>query len=81
MEDALLVLEKEPPDVVLTDLGLPIMSGTEGIRILKERHPDLTILALTVDNDDAIIRAFARGHQAILLRPSHAAFGVHQRGV
>lgn len=69
MEDALLVLETEPPDVVLTDLGLPLMSGTEGIRILKDRHPDLPILALTVYNDDEdIFDALCAGASGYLLK-------------
>jgi DNA-binding NarL/FixJ family response regulator len=69
MEDALLVLEKEPPDVVLTDIGLPLMSGTEGIRILKERHSHLPILALTVYNDDEdIFEALCAGASGYLLK-------------
>ena len=74
MEDALLVLEKEPPDVVLTDLGLPIMSGTEGIRILKKRHPDLPILALTVYNDEEeIFEALCAGASGYLLKNTSPA--------
>jgi len=69
MEDALLVLEKEPPDVLLTDLGLPLMSGTEGIRILKQRHPELPILALTVYNDEEdIFEALCAGASGYLLK-------------
>src|SRR5947209_1243046 len=38
--------------VVLVDIGLPGMSGIEGIRILHERHNTLPLLALTVYDDD-----------------------------
>ncbi|HEY7546569.1 MAG TPA: response regulator transcription factor [Blastocatellia bacterium] len=69
MEDALRVIEKEPPDVLLTDIGLPLMSGTDGIRILKERHPNLPILALTVYNDDEdIFEALCAGASGYLLK-------------
>jgi len=69
MEDALRVLEKEPPDVLLTDLGLPLMSGTDGIRILKTSHPNLPILALTVYNDDeSIFEALCAGASGYLLK-------------
>jgi DNA-binding NarL/FixJ family response regulator len=69
MEDALRVLEKDPSDVVLTDLGLPLMSGAQGIRILKQRHPDLPILALTVFNDDEeIFDALCAGASGYLLK-------------
>ncbi len=52
MEEALRATERELPDVILTDIGLPGMSGVEGTRVLKERHPDLPIVALTVYDDD-----------------------------
>ena len=69
MEDALRVLEKEPPDVLLTDLGLPLMSGAEGIKILKGLHPQLPILALTVYNDDDdIFEALCAGASGYLLK-------------
>lgn len=74
MEDALLVLEKEAPDVLLTDLGLPLMSGTEGIRILKERHALLPILALTVYNDEEdIFEALCAGASGYLLKNTSPA--------
>ena len=69
MEEALRVLEKEPPDVLLTDIGLPLMSGTEGIRILKGLYPDLPILALTVYKDDEdIFEALCAGASGYLLK-------------
>ena len=69
MEEALRVLEKEPPDVLLTDIGLPLMSGTEGIRILKALYPDLPILALTVYKDDEeIFNALCAGASGYLLK-------------
>ena len=37
--------------MTLVDIGLPGMSGIEGIRILKERYPALPLLMLTVYDD------------------------------
>src|SRR6478735_6203202 len=48
MEDALQRIGPMPPDVILTDIGLPGMSGIEGIRILRDRFSAVPILALTV---------------------------------
>src|SRR5205823_13579829 len=48
MEDALERIGGNVPDVVLNDIGLPGMNGIDGIRILKERHPALLILMLTI---------------------------------
>ena len=38
--------------MVLIDIGLPGVSGIEGIRILKDRWPDLLMITLTVYEDD-----------------------------
>src|SRR5688500_1489772 len=58
MEEALQQIGNCPPDVALVDIGLPGMSGIEGIEILKVRHPQLLILVLTVyDDDERIFRA------------------------
>lgn len=74
MEDAIYVMQKEPPDVLLTDLGLPLMSGTDGIRILKEHHPQLPILALTVYNDEEdIFEALCAGASGYLLKNTSPA--------
>ena len=58
MEEALRGLDEERPDVVLTDLGLPGMSGIEGIGRIRARFATLPILALTVhDSDDHVFAA------------------------
>jgi DNA-binding NarL/FixJ family response regulator len=69
MEEALASLERSRCDAVLTDIGLPGMSGIDGIRILRERFPDLPILALTVYNDDdKVFRALCAGASGYLLK-------------
>ena len=69
MEDALRMLSGQLPDVILTDIGLPGMSGTEGIRILKDRFPDIPILALTVyDHEGEIFDALCAGANGYLLK-------------
>jgi DNA-binding NarL/FixJ family response regulator len=40
-----------PPDVLIMDLGLPGMSGTEGIKIIKERFTDTDIVVFSIYND------------------------------
>ncbi len=74
MEEALDRMSHELPDVVLNDIGLPGMSGIEGIRILKERHPQLVILMLTVyDDDDRIFDAICAGACGYLLKKTPPA--------
>jgi len=69
MEQALSEIDKGVPDVVLVDIGLPGMSGIDGIRRLKQRHPDLLMLVLTVyDDDQRIFDAICAGACGYLLK-------------
>lgn len=52
MEEALAKVNSDLPDVLLVDIGLPGMSGIEGTRRLKDKHPGLAVLMLTVYDDD-----------------------------
>ncbi|MEP7340894.1 MAG: response regulator transcription factor [Acidobacteriota bacterium] len=47
VEDALRTLE-EAPDVMLLDIQLPGMSGSDGVRVFRERFPELEVVMLTV---------------------------------
>ncbi len=69
MEQALDQLGADLPDIVLSDIGLPGMSGIDGIRILKERYPQLIILMLSVyDDDERIFNALCAGACGYLLK-------------
>jgi DNA-binding NarL/FixJ family response regulator len=69
MEEALRGIGADAPDIVLTDIGLPGMSGIEGIRRLRERFPNLPMLALTVyDNDDNVFDSLCAGATGYLLK-------------
>lgn len=69
VEEALERLKDDVPDVLLSDIGLPGLSGIEGVRILKGRFPDMQILMLTVyDDDDRIFDALCAGASGYLLK-------------
>jgi DNA-binding NarL/FixJ family response regulator len=69
MEDALESMGRVAPDVMLVDIGLPGMSGIEGIRLLREQFADTPILALTVyDDDDRVFEALCAGASGYLLK-------------
>jgi DNA-binding NarL/FixJ family response regulator len=69
MEEALPALEREPPDVLLADVGLPGMSGIEGVRLLSERDPEIAILMLTVYGDgERVFEAICAGACGYLLK-------------
>jgi DNA-binding NarL/FixJ family response regulator len=69
MEDAIGGMAGNLPDVVLVDIGLPGMSGIDGIRVLKHRYPALPLLVLTIYGDDTrIFEALCAGACGYLLK-------------
>jgi DNA-binding NarL/FixJ family response regulator len=69
VEPALASLSPANVDIVLMDLGLPGLSGLEGIALLKARHPELRLIALTVYEDtDRIFEALCAGASGYLLK-------------
>jgi DNA-binding NarL/FixJ family response regulator len=69
MELALPRLEADPPDVALFDIGLPGISGIEGVRRLKAARPQVQILMLTVYADnDHVFEAICAGACGYLLK-------------
>lgn len=74
MEEALERIKSDLPDVALVDIGLPGMNGIEGIRILKERHPEMLLLMLTVyEDDEYIFDALCAGASGYLLKKTAPA--------
>jgi DNA-binding NarL/FixJ family response regulator len=65
---------EERPDVVLMDLGLPRMSGTEGIKKLKDLAPDIAVLVLTAFKEKvAVLEALEAGAAGYLLKTANRA--------
>lgn len=64
-DSALQSLARERFDVVLTDLSMPGLSGLDLVRSIREQHPQLPILVLTLHNSaqlaQAVIQAGANG--------------------
>ena len=69
MEDALVAVAAIQPGLMLVDLGLPGMQGTEGISVLRDDFPAMPILALTVyDDDERVFAALCAGASGYLLK-------------
>lgn len=67
--DALSGLARNPPDVVLIDLGLPDMPGLDLIKVCARQYPDCEILVFTAFGDEAnVLAALAAGAGGYLLK-------------
>jgi DNA-binding NarL/FixJ family response regulator len=72
-EEALRVLPKHQPEVVLMDIQLPNMSGIECVTQLKKLLPDVQVVMVTVYEDpDRIFRALRAGASGYILKRSAA---------
>jgi DNA-binding NarL/FixJ family response regulator len=57
------------PDIILMDIGLPNISGIEGVRTVKTHFPAIQILMFTVfDDDENIFDAIRTGASGYLLK-------------
>ena len=67
--EALALAQRRAPDVVLLDLDMPELGGLETCAALRERHPDIEVLILTVsERDDDLYAALRLGAAGYLLK-------------
>ncbi len=66
-ESMLIEIEDLAPDVLITDIGLPGISGIDGTREVKKKLPNQTIIILTVhEENDKIFEAIMAGASGYL---------------
>ncbi|HYA02395.1 MAG TPA: sigma-54 dependent transcriptional regulator [Syntrophobacteria bacterium] len=67
---AIEAMEKNPPDLVILDVGLPDMSGIDALRNMRERYPDLMVIMVTALADVKVaISAMKLGASDYILKP------------
>jgi len=67
--EAIRLVAADPPDVVLMDLHMPGVSGVEATRQIRDTHPAVAVLVLTMlDGDDAVFAAMRAGARGYLLK-------------
>ncbi|AIE86392.1 response regulator [Fimbriimonas ginsengisoli] len=70
-QEALDACLSDPPDVLLTDINMPRMSGIELTRKLLKKEKDVKVVILTVkEDDDTVFEAFRAGALGYLLKTS-----------
>jgi DNA-binding NarL/FixJ family response regulator len=68
-EEALALARALRPELVLMDLGLPVLGGIEATRLLKRELPQVRVLALTShDEDESVFGALAAGADGYCLK-------------
>ena len=81
VEDALHRMD-EAPHVLLLDIQLPGMPGSQGVRLLRERCPNMQVLMLTVlDDADRVFESICNGACGYLLKktpPSELLEGIRE---
>jgi DNA-binding NarL/FixJ family response regulator len=74
VESALKDIEQNVPDVLLMDIGLPGMSGIEGVKVVKNKLPSIDVLMHTVyDDDDKIFQSICAGASGYVLKNVESA--------
>jgi CheY-like chemotaxis protein len=70
-QEALQVLEVQsgPVHLVLTDMIMPHMNGTELAQHVSQRHPNLPIIFMSGYNEDPVVRGMERGGSIFLAKP------------
>ena len=63
--------QKEVPDVVLMDIRMPVSTGIEGTKLIKEAYPEVKIVMVTTFQDtEYIVEAMQYGASGYLLKDS-----------
>ena len=71
--DLLKKAEELSPDVIVTDISMPLLNGIEALRQLKKARPDVRVVFLTVHDDVSYItEAFRAGAAGYVLKQSAA---------
>jgi len=68
-QEALPVIERVQPDIILLDINMPVMDGIQTLTAIRKTRPDQKVLMLTISqNDDDLIGAIVAGANGYILK-------------
>ena len=67
-EEALAVIDEDEPALVLLDVRMPGMDGFETAHRISERHPDVVVVLISVEESAAISAAVEKSGAVALVR-------------
>jgi DNA-binding NarL/FixJ family response regulator len=68
-EETVKLVDELCPDIVVLDIEMPKVDGIEATRQIKSRHPEVSVLVLTVHDDEEYVEAmFQAGANGYLLK-------------
>jgi DNA-binding NarL/FixJ family response regulator len=68
-EEALALMDRATPELVLMDISMPGMGGLEAAKAIKSSYPEVKIVMVTVSDDPAhLFEALKKGAQGYLLK-------------
>ncbi|RRA50395.1 response regulator transcription factor [Acidipila sp. EB88] len=72
--ELLRVVDDTTPDVVVTDIGMPMLNGTEATSQIVLKHPKTRVIMLSMHSDEAyVLRALKAGARGYLVKESAEA--------
>ena len=72
--EAIQLIEKLEPDLILTDLSMPRMDGVDVINTVKKRFPNMKVIALTVhESEEYVLSALKAGADGYVLKEANYA--------
>jgi two-component system nitrate/nitrite response regulator NarL len=68
-QDALPVIDRVKPDIILLDINMPVMDGIQTLAAIRKSQPEQKVLMLTISqNDDDLISAIVTGANGYVLK-------------
>src|SRR2546421_11270690 len=74
------LVEENQPDIVISDIGMPVMNGIDATKIIKRKFPNVKVIAFSLFDDEnhieGMINAGASGYLLKNISIEHIIAGI-----